>query len=169
MNARIPRIVILLALTAAIGAPAWGEATGGGIVEPTRVSGPRSKRKAWLLWVGSRFLDLLDPFRINVGGGFCSGAGIRITKPLQLSWESYTTVRVGLKKRTLPVYFEGDSILAASVAEIGGKDAQHGFFEIGATLHVLIVSADVDFDPAEFADFFAGFFGYDIMKDDLGR
>lgn len=161
--------IVLCVLLAAASSQAWAEAKGGGIVYPTRVSGPRGKVKTWALWVGSRLLDLLDPLRANVGAGLCNGAAIRVTKPLQLSWESYTTGRVGLKKRTLPAYFEGDNIKAASLFEVGGKDAAHGFWEIGASLHVFVVSADVGFDPAEVVDFFGGWFGWDVMKDDLGR
>lgn len=41
-----------------------------------------------------------------------------------------------------------------------------GWFDFGATVNLVLVGLDASLKPAEFADFLAGFAGYDLLHDD---
>ncbi len=125
-----------------------------------------------LLYPINRILDIFDIFRMNIGFGLGYGINIRATKILQAGVENYSTLRVGLGKesgiwnpRYGIVYTESEPFTAgASLAYMGGR--QRGMMEVGTTVHLGVVGADVAIDLAEITDFFLGFAMIDFKEDD---
>lgn len=129
--------------------------------------------KTVLLYPVNRILDVLDIFRLNVAAGPGFGLNLRATKFVQAGFENYVSVRAGLGKgggmvfpRYGLLYSESELMtLGAGPAYTGG--GQRGFTEVGGTVHVGIVGAEVAVDLMEFVDALAGFIMLDPQGDDL--
>jgi hypothetical protein len=129
-----------------------------------------------LLYIPNRLLDVFDivRLRIRVGPGFALGG--RLTKPLSFFFGGYGTVFVGLPgPRLEPIVklpfglenYGGLSLSLLDSTNEGKFDPDYSPTEIGYSVQVLIIGADVDVDPIEVLDFATGFLFIDIREDDL--
>ncbi len=129
-----------------------------------------------LMYIPNRLFDLVDivRMRLRVGPGLAIGA--RVTTPVSAYLGSYAAIYAGLpgprNKPSIPwpVGFESLSGVTLSVADaaIGGPvDPDYSFTEIGASIHLLVVGADLDVDPVEAFDLLAGLLFFDPKGDDL--
>ena len=129
-----------------------------------------------LLYIPNRIFDLLDIVRARVRVGPGIGVGVRVTKPLQLFVGTYTSVFAGLPgprqdaEIPIPVGLESHNGADISLLEMsvdGGIGPDYSPAEIGVSAQVLIVGADIGFDPLEIVDFAAGLVFLDLVGDDL--
>lgn len=129
-----------------------------------------------LMYIPNRIFDLFDIVRarLRVGPGLAVGA--RVTTPVSAYVGSYAAIYAGLPgprqepSIPWPIGFESLSGVSVSVADaaIGGPvDPDYSPTEIGASLHLLLVGADLNADPVELVDFLAGFLFLDVRGDDL--
>jgi hypothetical protein len=129
-----------------------------------------------LFYIPNRFLDVFDfvRLRLRVGPGFALGG--RVTKPISFFFGGYSSVYIGLPGPRLkpivklPVGIENYGGLSLSLLDSTneGKFApNYSNTEIGYSLQLLIVGADVDVDPVEVIDLVLGFLFIDIRGDDL--
>ena len=118
-------------------------------------------------YVPSRVADFLDMFRLNVGFGLGLGVNVRPTKGLQAGLGAYDSVRIGLRGRRTPFWHEWslEGGFDGMYYELG--DTERGFFEVGGTVHLLLIGLDVGFDIEEALDFAYGLFLGDPADDDL--
>ncbi len=129
-----------------------------------------------LFYIPNRVLDLFDMVRVRLRIGPGLAAGVRATEPLSVYVGSYASVYAGLpgpRQRPwlpIPVGLETHTGVTASVADAtldAGIGPDYSPTEIGASLHLLLVGADVGFDPMEIVDFLAGFILLDPRGDDF--
>lgn len=145
--------------------------------ETTRTNAPGwGERILW--YVPNRALDLLDVVRARVRFGPGGAVGFRMTDVGAFYAGTYRAVYVGLpgprKGRLVrsPVGWEeldGIAILGVDATDrtLYGPDYGVTEFDLGAQAG--LVGADIGVDPLEIADFFSGFLGFDLMRDDLPR
>jgi hypothetical protein len=109
-----------------------------------------------------------------VGPGF--GAGLRITDAGELYLGAYTGVFAGLpgprQEVGVPIPVGLESRVGAKLSVLDGTtgigfDPDYSSSEVGASLHLGLVGADLMFDPIEVADLIAGFFLVNVRNDDL--
>lgn len=129
-----------------------------------------------LLYIPNRVLDLFDMVRARLRVGPGLAAGVRVTEPLSVYVGGYASVYAGLpgpRQRPwipIPVGLETHTGVTASVADAtldAGIGPDYSPTEVGASLHLLIVGADVGVDPMEIVDFLAGFILMDPRGDDF--
>lgn len=122
-----------------------------------------------LLYLPNRFLDLLDVFRVDVGGGPAYGGVIRLTKWGQLGYREMSplSARVGLRGRKSPVFIEKSNEVGIGPGFLQSKDREVTPVEIGAGLDLGIVGAYLGVSVDELVDFGAGIVGIDLKDDDL--
>ena len=119
-----------------------------------------------LFYIPNRFLDVFDfvRLRVRVGPGFALGG--RLTKPLSFFFGGYGSVYVGLPgprlKPTvkLPVGIENYGGLSLSLLDATNEGLfapNYSPTEIGYSIQLLIIGADVDVDPVEVIDLALGF------------
>lgn len=129
-----------------------------------------------LLYIPNRVLDLFDMVRARLRVGPGLAAGVRATEPLSIYVGGYASVYAGLpgpRQRPwfpIPVGLETHTGVTASVADAtldAGIGPDYSPTEVGASLHLLIVGADVGVDPMEIVDFLAGFILMDPRGDDF--
>jgi len=129
-----------------------------------------------LLYIPNRIFDVLDIVRarVKVGPGF--GAGLRVTDAGELYLGAHTSVFAGLPgprqepALPIPVGIESRGGIKLSVLDgtVGmGFDPDYSSSEVGTSLHLGLVGADLMVDPVEFADLLAGIFLIDVRDDDL--
>lgn len=115
----------------------------------------------------NRVLDLMDCFRLNVGVGPGIGVNVRCTPALRLGVAIYDSLRFGIHKRNFPVYRESSLEAGICMAYIQLGDADRDRMEVGASLHLILIGADIAIDFEEVGDFFAGIFTIDHKNDDF--
>ena len=113
----------------------------------------------------NRVMDFFDCFRANVAVGPGIGVNLRCTPVLRVGAAIYDSMRVGFQRRKFPVYHETSIEAGVSLIYIQLGDADRQPWEIGATLHLILVGADVGFDLQEFGDFLAGWVFLDPLED----
>lgn len=128
-----------------------------------------------LLYIPNRVLDLLDMVRIRLRVGPGLALDLRATEAADLFVGTYGSVYAGLpgprmrRMPVLPVGLESRTGVEVSVADVStglGVGPDYSPTEIGAGVQLLIVGADVGFDPMEIVDFIGGFFLWDPRRDD---
>ena len=115
----------------------------------------------------NRVLDLMDCFRLNVGVGPGIGVNVRCTPALRLGAAIYDSLRFGIQKRNFPIYRESSLEAGICMAYIQLGDADRDRMEVGASLHLILIGADIAIDFEEVGDFFAGIFTIDHKNDDF--
>lgn len=164
MRKRISRLLAQLALGGllALSAPVTAEAEGLG--------------QKILLYLPNRVLDALDMVRARARLGPGAAVGVRLTEPLRVYLGAYGTVFVGLPGPRMdavpPIPAGLESLNGAQLSVLDAtfnvaQDPDYSPTEIGASVHLLLVGADVGIDPVEIADFFAGFLLFDLRGDDF--
>lgn len=126
-------------------------------------------------YIPNRLLDLADLFRLRLRVGPGLAANLRLTDYGSFYAGSYSSLYLGLPG---PRY-QDDDWWPVGVEQLKGfalfgvdatDDTRYGprysptEMDIGA--HLLLVGADVGFDPMELVDFFCGLFLVDIREDD---
>ncbi len=122
-----------------------------------------------LLWIPNRVLDLIDVFRVDAGIGPAAGGVIRITKYGQVGIRQVApfSLRVGDFGREAPIMVERSNEFGIGPTFVNSRDRDVCTGEIGVGADVLIVGAYGGICVEELADFLAGLFFIDLMKDDL--
>jgi len=129
-----------------------------------------------ILYIPNRVLDVIDLVRAKLRIGPGLAVGVRATEPASVYLGSYVSVYAGLpgpRQRPtlpLPIGLESNTGVEVSVADAAtgvGVGPNYSPTEIGASVHLLIIGADVDVDPMEFVDLLAGFILKDPRGDDL--
>ena len=140
---------------------------------------PPEQHSFWhkvVMYLPNRVFDVLDIFRARVRVGPGAAVGVRATKYVSAYVGSYASVYAGLpgpRQRVTPrspVGLESYNGISVSVADAtfdGGVGPNYSPTEVGASVQLLLVGVDVDFDPVELVDFLGGFFFLKIRKDDL--
>lgn len=129
-----------------------------------------------LFYLPNRVFDLCDMARLRLRVGPGLAAGIRVTEPVSAYVGSYVSVFAGLPgprqapKIPFPIGIEsynGATLSFVHIATGAGLGPDYSSTEIGASLHLLIIGADVDVDPMELLDLVAGLVGFDPRHDDF--
>ena len=129
-----------------------------------------------LMYIPNRVFDIFDLVRARLRVGPGLAVGVRATKPVSAFLGSYAAVYVGLPgprgepKIPCPIGLESHSGVSVSVADatLGDPIApNYSPTEIGASVHLLVVGADIDVDPIEAVDLLLGFLFIDLSGDDL--
>ena len=128
-----------------------------------------------LFYIPNRVLDILDMVRVRLRVGPGLALDLRATEAADLFVGTYGSVYAGLpgprmrRMPVLPVGIESRTGVEVSVADATtglGVGPDYSPTEIGAGVQLLIVGADVGFDPMEIVDFIGGFFLWDPRRDD---
>lgn len=122
---------------------------------------------AWYL--PNRALDLLDVFKLNLSGGFGGGIDLRITRLFEAGFSDYNVVRAGLNGRRFPVYREKLDESSITLFGITSGMRTRDPWEVGATLHFVVLGAEAAINVKSALDFVGGFFLLDLEDDDLGK
>lgn len=129
-----------------------------------------------LMYIPNRIFDLVDIVRVRARVGPGMAVGVRATSVADLYFGAYTSVFAGLpgprmgREIPIPAGLETKSGVEASVADAtleGDFGPKYSPSEFGASLHIIIVGADVGIDPVEIVDFLGGIVNLDLRKDDL--
>ena len=129
-----------------------------------------------LFYLPNRLFDIFDMVRLRLRVGPGLAVGVRATEPLSAYVGAYASVYGGLPgprqrpKLPIPVGFESYNGATLSVVDLAtgvGLGPDYSSTEIGASLHLLIIGADVDVDPMELVDLLAGIFCFDPRNDDF--
>ena len=130
-----------------------------------------------LFWIPNRVLDLLDVVRLRGRVGPGVAVSVRATENVDAYLGAYATVYVGLpgpRNRRIPKLPLG--IESRIGAEVSRADLSTGFWifdpdysttEFGLGAQVLLLGADIGFDPMEFVDLLGGIVLQDPREDDL--
>ena len=151
-----------------------------------------------LLYVPDRLLDLGDVFSFDVHLGVGALANLHFTRAVQMGAGLREVAGVGWhEQRSLGFQIQGDAQLllpgigaeAGHVGTLGtsgirrASEATAGLIEptdplyqqyrdywaVGGQVTLLFVGVDFDLHPVQLADFAAGWFGIDFLKDDFAR
>lgn len=169
------RLTLLLAATLSM-LPALPDAAQEAAVPPAIPPAPVHSLKHRLLWyLPNRVMDLVDAFRARVRVGPGLALNIRFTRWADLYAGEYHAVYLGLPgPREAPAWPRPAGLEQEKGLALLGVDAtdtlpyEPGYsdteFTVGA--HLLLVGAELGFDPVEVADFALGFFLLDPRRDD---
>ena len=137
---------------------------------------PHSVGHKLVMYIPNRIFDLLDIVRARLRIGPGLAAGVRITEPVSVYIGAYGSLYGGLPgprlEPELPKPFGVEDLNGAQLSFLNlstglGAGPGYSWTEIGLSLHLLIIGADVDVDPMEAVDFLAGFLTLDPRHDDL--
>ena len=129
-----------------------------------------------LYYIPNRLLDLVDVFRLRARLGPGAAASLRATEYISFYGGTYNSLYAGLPGARAPEKWRSPvgreqlkgliffGIDATDDTPYGPRYSP-AEFEIGA--HLLIVGADVGFEPVEFGDLLVGFLLVDPVGDDL--
>ena len=128
-----------------------------------------------LMYLPNRVLDLFDIVRLRARVGPGIGVGLRATKLLSADLASYKSVYIGLpgprrsRGVTLPFGIEQYNGLGidAFEPETNKQGPDYAQSEIGIDAQLFLVGAAVSIDYKELVDFFTGFVGYEVVRDDI--
>jgi hypothetical protein len=148
------------------------------------------------LWLPDRVLDLMDVVSFDVHFGFGAYADVHVTRAMQLAGGMRTTGGIGLHDhRSLGLKSQAEAGLTAIAAGAhsygGGLVGTSGalaassstaglhrpsdplyqsfrdYWAVGASATAGIVGAELEFHPAQLVDFFGGWVGFDLLRDDF--
>lgn len=125
--------------------------------------------KKVILFLPNRLLDAIDIVKADVGVGPATGAVVRVTTWGQAGYRSFApgSLRVGLRGRHMPVFFERSAELGIGPVFMQSHDREVTPLEVGAGVDVLLVGAYLGVSIDELFDFFGGWVGLDFKDDDL--
>jgi hypothetical protein len=146
------------------------------LVEGTVVKEKPSIGHRLLYYIPNRLLDIVDVFRLRARLGPGLAASARATEYISFFGGTYNTVYGGLpgarspEKWRSPVGFErykGIVFFGVDATDVTpyGPRYTPAEFEVGAQL--LILGADIGFEPVELGDLLAGLVLFDPIGDDL--
>lgn len=149
-------------------------------VEPNPTPAPAQKPSKSLLhkvlmYLPNRALDLVDVFRLRARVGPGLSAHVRATEYLNACAGSYKSVFVGLPgpredEKLRPLWgredLKGMMLLGVDATDDTPHAPGYSDSEFNVGAHLLIVGAEVGFDPVQFGDFLAGIIGMDPRGDD---
>jgi hypothetical protein len=140
-----------------------------GSASSTRPNESTSTTEKIIYYLPNRILDLLDIFRADVGVGFSFGGVMRATSFAQCGYRTFSpgSLRVGLRGRELPIFFESDAELGCGpvFSQSSDRVVTPAEFGVGVDLFIPGIYLGISFD--EFADFVLGIFGVDFKDDDF--
>jgi hypothetical protein len=128
------------------------------------------------MYLPNRIFDLLDIVRCRAKVGPGAGVGLRVTEFLELYLGSQVSLGLGLPgprlepKFPLPIGIESRNGFKLSVIDgtvFNAYEPIYSTSEVGLSLHLLLVGAEVTVDPVEAIDFLAGIFTLDVREDDF--
>ncbi|MCB0352877.1 MAG: hypothetical protein KDD64_05105 [Bdellovibrionales bacterium] len=130
-----------------------------------------TERPTWqhiLLWPVNRVADLLDVFRIDIGGGNAKGAVVRITEYGNIGYREIDpkSVRLGLFGRRAPYLVERSSEHGIGPSYTMSHERTQCPGEVGIGID-LYVGAYGGICVDELADFVLGIFFLDFKDDDI--
>lgn len=169
---KMKKLMLTLGLVAMLVPAAWASEK----KDNDQKQEPHSIGHKVLMYVPNRVFDLLDIVRARLRLGPGLAVGVRVTKPLSAYVGAYGSVYGGLPGPRLepkyPLPFGVEDLNGAQLSILNlstgfGADPKYSWSEIGASLHLLLIGADVDVDPMEAIDLLAGFFMFDPRHDDL--
>jgi hypothetical protein len=146
------------------------------VAQPTPAEQAVTVAHKVLFYIPDRVLDAFDIVRLRARVGPGVALGVRATEVVSGFLGAYTSVYAGLPgPRLRPTVklpiglesFNGAGVSVASATVSGGIGPDYSPTEFGVSAQVLIVGADVGFDPWELVDFLAGFVMADPRGDDL--
>lgn len=146
-------------------------------------------------YLRDRAKDASEIIELGIGLSVGVDLSGRATKVVQAGFGSYTGDWVGLKEGRFAVWHESriemgvspfffqelyrlsDTLLEIQHPILGDPGYEEflndywlitdrGFFQVGATVNLIVVGVDVGFEMGEFADFVTGWFGMDLLSDD---
>jgi len=129
-----------------------------------------------IFYLPNRAFDILDMVRLRLRVGPGLAVGVRATEPLSAYAGAYVSVYGGLpgprQKRRIPIpvgfeSYNGATLSVVHVATGAGLGPDYSPTEIGGSLHLLLIGADVNVDPMELVDLLAGIFCFDPRNDDF--
>ena len=136
---------------------------------------PKSLAHKVLMYVPNRVLDLVDIFRVRLRAGPGLGVHVQATELLSFYGGSYRSVYVGLpgpressELRPFAGREDWKGLLLVGVDATDDTPHHPGYAnsEFNAGIHLLLVGAEVGFDPVQFGDFLVGLIGRDPRGDD---
>ena len=142
---------------------------------PVGAGQERSAAHKILMYLPNRALDFIDIFRIRVRVGPGLAVNLRGTEYLTGYAGSYKSVYLGLPgpRATSAVRkpygredLKGLMLVGADATDDTPYDPEYSLSEFTLGAHVLVVGADMGFDPVQLGDFFAGLVGFDPRGDD---
>jgi hypothetical protein len=128
------------------------------------------------MYLPNRLFDLLDIVRCRAKVGPGAALGLRATEFLEAYLGSQVSLGLGLPgprlepKFPLPIGIESRNGFKLSVIDgtiYNSYEPVYSTSEIGLSLHLLAVGAEVTVDPVEIIDFLGGILTLDIREDDL--
>jgi hypothetical protein len=129
-----------------------------------------------LFWyIPNRVMDVVDIFRVRARAGLGLAANVRITDYADVYMGQYNSVYVGLpgprmgpeRRRFAGREQEkGLKLLGVDASDDLPHDPGYSPTEFNLGVHLLIVGAEIGFDPVELGDFLAGLFMIDVREDD---
>jgi hypothetical protein len=151
-----------------------------------------------LLYLPDRLLDLMDVVSFDVHFGWGVFADVHATRAVQLAAGARTTGGIGLHaQRSLGIKSQGEagvSVLAGGAQSYAGglvgTSGAHGaadsfaglhkpsdalyqgfrdYWGIGASATAGVIGAELELHPLQLADFFAGWIGFDFLRDDFAH
>ncbi len=143
---------------------------------PADEAEPKSAAHRILFYVPNRALDLLDVFRVRARLGPGVAVGLRATRPATVFIGAYNSAYIGLpgprREPTLPYLlgpedFGGTQFLAMENLWNADNPPGYGPTEVGASLQLGALGADLGVSLLEAVDFAAGFLFLDPVGDDL--
>ena len=167
------RLILGACLLAAVATVCWG---GEQKKEQKEDQEVHSLGHKVLFYLPNRVFDIFDMVRLRLRVGPGLAAGVRVTDPVSAYVGAYVSVYAGLPgprqepKIPLPAGLEtynGATLSFVHLATGAGLGPDYSPTEIGASLHLLIIGADVDVDPMEFIDLLAGLIALDPRHDDF--
>jgi hypothetical protein len=118
-----------------------------------------------VLYVPNRLLDVFDIVNVSVAVGPGFGLMARASRLLNLGYDNYSVIRVGMNKRRFPAWDETVDEWGIGPYYDGGTNPRAPG-EVGVTLHPFIAGAELGLDPLSMVDFLGGFFFIDLESDD---
>ncbi len=166
-----------------------------GFNKATRAKVEASTLTKVLLYLPDRILDFIDQVTVYVSAGVQLGAGVWVTRAVQVVAFTGSTVGLGYgQKKMLGGRVEtsnelvigpvGAAYIAGARAGTGGIDSTAGaiflhkpshklyqeyrdYWGVGAKAGFVILGFEVEYHPVEIFDFLAGLILYDPLNDDL--
>ncbi|WFB35928.1 hypothetical protein P3T73_17380 [Kiritimatiellota bacterium B12222] len=131
-----------------------------------------------LWYLPNRVFDFVDMFRLRLEVGPGIGVGARFTDDFSFYGGNSKNVYLGLPGPREKVMFpalmgleekRGVVLLGVDASDVLPHPPDYEYSEIGASVHLLVIGADVGFSTVELLDFFAGWIGKDYQHDDFPR
>lgn len=141
-----------------------------------RIESPQHGTGHQVLWyVPNRFFDLVDIFRLRVRVGPGLALNARVTDHADVFIGTYYTAFAGLPGPRLEThirwpwgleYEKGIKLMGVDATDDLPHEPGYAPTEFNAGLQLLLLGAELGFDPVELGDFFTGWLMIDLRGDD---